>query len=86
MRLATENGAVGLLLYPDPEDFTTLGSPGYPNAWDLPPIGIPRGTLTNVKGDPLTPRLPATGSERILLLYSRFSIYQTSGGSRGSAK
>lgn len=59
--MATENGAFGLLLYPDPEDVTTAGSTGYPDSWDLPSVGIPRGTLTNVKGDPLTPRLPATG-------------------------
>lgn len=61
VRLAEENGAAGLLFYPDPEDFTTMGAPGYPDSWDLPRTGVPRGTITNVKGDPLTPSLPSTG-------------------------
>ena len=48
------------MLYPDPQDYSAPDAPGYPDSWDLPRSAIPRGTITNVKGDPLTPKLPAT--------------------------
>ena len=43
---------------------------GYPDDWALPEHAMRRGSLLNVKGDPLTPGWPSTGSEVIL----KFSV------------
>jgi len=54
-RLAEKYGALGLLLFPDPEDHNDINSEGYPHTWEIPAGAMPRGNILNVKGDPLTP-------------------------------
>uniref|UniRef100_A0A915MVM6 Uncharacterized protein n=1 Tax=Meloidogyne javanica TaxID=6303 RepID=A0A915MVM6_MELJA len=50
---AEKRGAVGVILYSDPIDYT------FPNAVWLPPSGSQRGTLYRGIGDPETPLLPS---------------------------
>ena len=58
--LAAECGAEGAILYNDPADSAPEGeNKAYPNTWWLPPSGVQRGNLRAVKGDPLTPEVPA---------------------------
>ena len=58
--LAAECGAEGAILYNDPADSAPQGEKEtYPNTWWLPPSGVQRGNLRAVKGDPLTPEVPA---------------------------
>jgi hypothetical protein len=60
--LAAKCGAVGAILYNDPADSAPEGiskNKTYPKTWWLPPSGVQRGNLRAVKGDPLTPEVPA---------------------------
>ena len=51
---------MGAILYNDPQDSAPLGvNETYPKTWWLPPTGVQRGNLRLVKGDPLTPEVPA---------------------------
>ncbi|XP_065560263.1 N-acetylated-alpha-linked acidic dipeptidase 2-like isoform X1 [Artemia franciscana] len=54
-------GAVGMILYSDPQDYA--GENGqtspYPNSWWLPGEGLQRGTIMWHDGDPSTPMYPA---------------------------
>ena len=55
-----EKGAIGILFYPEPQDFTSTGdSRVYPDSWWLPPTGVVSGSLFTGDGDPLTPGYPA---------------------------
>uniref|UniRef100_A0A8C5QJQ5 Glutamate carboxypeptidase 2 n=1 Tax=Leptobrachium leishanense TaxID=445787 RepID=A0A8C5QJQ5_9ANUR len=58
---AQEAGAIGLILYSDPADYSAPGVDPYPNGWNLPGDGAQRGNILNVNGagDPLTPGYPA---------------------------
>lgn len=60
-RIAANEGAIGLILYTDPIDYSPEGADfTYPKSWWLPPSGVQRGTLLNFEqGDPLTPGYPA---------------------------
>ncbi|XP_078349184.1 putative N-acetylated-alpha-linked acidic dipeptidase isoform X2 [Oculina patagonica] len=60
-RIAADKGAIGLILYTDPIDYSPEGVDfTYPKSWWLPPSGVQRGTLLNLEeGDPLTPGYPA---------------------------
>ena len=62
-RIAAEEGAIGLILYTDPTDYSPEGANyTYPQSWWLPSSGVQRGTLLNLEeGDPLTPGYPARG-------------------------
>lgn len=62
-RIAANEGAIGLILYTDPIDYSPEGADfTYPKSWWLPPSGVQRGTLLNFEqGDPLTPGYPARG-------------------------
>lgn len=64
-RIAADEGAIGLILYTDPVDYSPEGVDfTYPKSWWLPPSGVQRGTLLNFEqGDPLTPGYPARGKE-----------------------
>uniref|UniRef100_A0A0B7B9R7 Peptidase M28 domain-containing protein n=1 Tax=Arion vulgaris TaxID=1028688 RepID=A0A0B7B9R7_9EUPU len=60
--LAAINGAIGIIIYSDPADFTGnfMGdSRVYPETWWMPPSGAQRGTIYIPNGDPLSPGYPA---------------------------
>ncbi|KAH9492145.1 Glutamate carboxypeptidase 2 [Bulinus truncatus] len=58
--IAAANGAVGVIIYSDPADYTSLTDPRvYPDTWWLPPDAAQRGTVYMGNGDPLTPGYPA---------------------------
>ncbi|KAM6157881.1 N-acetylated-alpha-linked acidic dipeptidase 2 isoform 2-T2 [Rhynchocyon petersi] len=54
-------GAIGIILYSDPADYTAPGVEPYPKGWNLPGTGAQRGNVLNLNGagDPLTPGYPA---------------------------
>ncbi|XP_003415628.2 N-acetylated-alpha-linked acidic dipeptidase 2 [Loxodonta africana] len=54
-------GAIGIILYSDPADYTAPGVESYPEGWNLPGTGAQRGNVLNLNGagDPLTPGYPA---------------------------
>lgn len=60
--LAEKHGAVGLLLYPDPETYAQEGidyKSVYPKRWWLPEDGIVRSSALDTVGDPATPGYPS---------------------------
>jgi N-acetylated-alpha-linked acidic dipeptidase len=67
--LAEEHGAVGVIIYSDPEDDGFVKGPVYPNGPFRPADGIQRGSiqyLWEYPGDPLTPGEPSVpGTQRI---------------------
>lgn len=63
VRLAEDHGAVGLILFPDPENLKGIKAARYPTSWELPASAIVRGTIGAENGDPLTPLYPAKGKE-----------------------
>ncbi|XP_075402557.1 N-acetylated-alpha-linked acidic dipeptidase 2-like isoform X2 [Tenrec ecaudatus] len=54
-------GALGIILYSDPADYSAPGAQPYPRGWNLPGTGVQRGNVLNLNGagDPLTPGYPA---------------------------
>ena len=55
-----EKGAIAVIFYPDPADFTSAEDPlVYPDSWWLPPTAAVSGSLFTGDGDPLTPGYPA---------------------------
>uniref|UniRef100_A0A914XCD2 Uncharacterized protein n=1 Tax=Plectus sambesii TaxID=2011161 RepID=A0A914XCD2_9BILA len=57
---ATLNGAVGCIIYSDPQLYAPPdGSNVFPNSMYMPPTSAQRGSLSQVNGDPLTPLYPA---------------------------
>ena len=67
-KFAEAAGAIGLILYTDPKDYSPVDpSDTYPNSWWMPPTGVQRGTLFLQKGDPLTPGYPSKGKTSINL-------------------
>lgn len=69
VRMAAERGAVGVVIYSDPEDDGYVRGDVYPNGRWRPWEGIQRGSFLDVPiypGDPLTPFEPSVpGVERI---------------------
>lgn len=64
MANAAKFGAIGVILYSDPADYSIRGnSVVFPNSEWLPGTGVQRGTIkqTSQPGDPLTPGYPAIG-------------------------
>ncbi|XP_060559269.1 N-acetylated-alpha-linked acidic dipeptidase 2-like [Ruditapes philippinarum] len=60
VRHAEEHGAIGIILYSDPDDITAGDiDKVYPDDWWLPPSGAQRGSIYIGVGDPLTPGYPA---------------------------
>ncbi|EFJ31421.1 hypothetical protein SELMODRAFT_87649, partial [Selaginella moellendorffii] len=65
---AQEEGAVAVVLYPDPRDYATNATTEgyYPFSRWLPPSGVQRGSVIQDPGDPLTPGWPSSKlSERL---------------------
>ncbi|CAH1773061.1 unnamed protein product, partial [Owenia fusiformis] len=64
---ATDQGAIGVILYSDPEDKAMDPSKLYPNGWLMPDYAVERGSiLPSITGDPLTPDIPAvSGAYRL---------------------
>ncbi|MBN3300977.1 FOLH1 carboxypeptidase, partial [Amia calva] len=63
VKIASDYGCVGVILYSDPADYTVDGGGRvYPEDWWLPGSGVQRGTLLMVEGDPLTPFYPSIDS------------------------
>ena len=79
VRLAEDHGAIGLILFPDPENLKGIKAARYPKSWEMPASAIVRGTIGAGNGDPLTPMYPAKGkgvlprlvifSEKIILRF-----------------
>lgn len=55
VREAEHHGAVGLVLYSDPQEDGFLRGAVYPKGPMRPPGGIQRGSVMNLNGDPTTP-------------------------------
>jgi len=55
--MAEEAGAVGVILFSDPKDFSS--NVNYPDSWFLPDTGVQRGNILKQKGDPLSPGYPS---------------------------
>eukprot|EP01018_Ginkgo_biloba_P009381 Gb_30245 [translate_table: standard] len=60
VRNAAETGAVGVVVYLDPQDYVANGTEGYymESKW-LPPSRVQGGTMFQELGDPLTPGWPS---------------------------
>ncbi len=62
-KLAQEQGAIGCLIYSDPQQDGYGSADTYPNGGGRPPAGVQRGSvvdMTTYPGDPLTPGVAAT--------------------------
>ncbi len=68
-KVATENGAVGCLIYSDPKDDGYFQGDIYPKGPFRPPPGVQRGSVMDLPlypGDPLTPGKPSVpGTPRL---------------------
>lgn len=65
-REAEKHGAVGLIMYSDPQDDGYVRGDVYPEGPMRPPQGVQRGSILNDDGDPSTPGYPSTpGAKRI---------------------
>ncbi|XP_054433408.1 N-acetylated-alpha-linked acidic dipeptidase 2 isoform X2 [Pteronotus mesoamericanus] len=58
---AMSAGAIGIILYSDPADYSAPDVQPYPKGWNLPGHAAQRGNVLNLNGagDPLTPGYPA---------------------------
>jgi len=65
-REAERRGAVGLILYSDPQDDGYFHGDIYPRGPMRPPGGIQRGSILNRNGDPTTPGYPSVQGARRL--------------------
>lgn len=62
VKQAERRGAVGIILFSDPDDVTDGDITNvYPHDWWLPESGTQRGVIFVNNGDILTPDYPATG-------------------------
>jgi N-acetylated-alpha-linked acidic dipeptidase len=65
-REAEKHGAVGLLIYSDPQDDGFVAGDVFPNGPMRNSTGVQRGSILNVDGDPSTPGYPSTaGATRL---------------------
>ena len=58
--MAEAAGAVGVILFSDPQEFSS--NVNYPDSWFLPDTAIQRGNILKQKGDPLSPGYPSLGT------------------------
>jgi N-acetylated-alpha-linked acidic dipeptidase len=69
LKLAYEHGAIGCVIYSDPENDGYAIDNTYPKGPMRPPHGIQRGSVSDTSlypGDPLTPGIPATKNAKRL--------------------
>lgn len=67
-REAEKRGAIGLIIYSDPQDDGYTRGDVYPEGPMRPPQGVQRGSVLNPDGDPSTPGYPSLpGAKRIPL-------------------
>lgn len=60
MKNAQKCGALGAILYDDPENAAPKGLNNvYPEKIYLPPTGVQQGSIATSLGDPITPGLPS---------------------------
>lgn len=92
MKLAEEQGAIGVILYNDPFDYApskytnATYEDTFPNSPYLPPSGAQRGSIAGYpKGDALTPLFPAKGGQKYNLL-SVCDVYLTIQDGQGLAE
>jgi N-acetylated-alpha-linked acidic dipeptidase len=70
-KVAAEHGAIGCLIYSDPQDDGYGVGPTYPSGAQRPPDGVQRGSVMDMPihpGDPLTPGIGATKDAKRLRL------------------
>jgi len=70
-KLAYEHGAIGCLIYSDPQDDGYAMGDVYPKGGWRPPLGVQRGSVletTIYPGDPLTPGIGATKNAKRLAI------------------
>ncbi len=69
-KVAAEHGAVGCIIYSDPNDDGYAHGAVYPDGPFRPPLGVQRGSVmdTEYPGDPLTPGVAATPQAKRLTL------------------
>jgi N-acetylated-alpha-linked acidic dipeptidase len=65
-REAQRHGAVGLLIYSDPQDDGFVRGDVYPDGPMRPPFGVQRGSILNSNGDPSTPGRASTANAQRL--------------------
>lgn len=66
--MAERQGALGLVLYSDPQQYAPLGEEQvYPDTVYLPPTGAAAGSVFIDDGDPLTRFYPAIGKNAFFL-------------------
>jgi N-acetylated-alpha-linked acidic dipeptidase len=68
-KLAQEQGAIGCLIYSDPQQDGYGSADTYPNGGGRPPAGVQRGSVLDMisyPGDPLTPGVGATKNAKRL--------------------
>lgn len=61
VKQAEDLGAVGVILYSDPEDCAYGNYSQYPSGVMMPPSGVQLGTVNVNNGDPSTPFYPSVG-------------------------
>jgi N-acetylated-alpha-linked acidic dipeptidase len=69
LKLAYQHGAIGCIIYSDPENDGYAIDDTYPTGPMRPPHGIQRGSVSDTSlypGDPLTPGIPATKNAKRL--------------------
>ena len=76
-QLAYEHGAVGCLIYSDPQDDGYFNGDAYPKGGWRPPDGVQRGSVMNIArypGDPTTPGYGSVAGARHLAIEDAQSI------------
>ena len=58
--MAEKAGAVGIILYSDPKEYSSTIN--YPDSWFLPDTAVQRGNILKQKGDALSPGYPSSGT------------------------
>ena len=80
-KVAAEHGAIGCIIYSDPQQDGYSATDTYPGGAARPKEGVQRGGVndTNFPGDPLTPGVPATKDAKRLAVEGLSHHYQNTG-------
>ena len=74
--MASENGAIGVMVYNDPADFAPV-SDTYPHSKYLPCTGVQRGAFRMGIGDPETHGYPSIGLNDSTLPFYLILVFKT---------